>query len=95
MMPTFSDRLIELRRRSGMTEAEMCAWLGGVPKSTLGSWTRGRRTPTWHAIDPLNRALDYLEKELKTRRRLPLPLGVRKDDRVGHVESIRRDYPPE
>jgi transcriptional regulator with XRE-family HTH domain len=93
-MISFGDRLTELRAEAGLTEREMCLWLGGVAKSTLGSWLRGKREPTWYAIGPLTKSLDYLEKELKrSRPRLPLPVGVRKHDRLDAVREVRDEYP--
>jgi transcriptional regulator with XRE-family HTH domain len=94
MIGPFSDRLMDLRVAAGLTEQEMCAWLGGVAKSTLGSWLRGKREPTWYSIGRLNKSLDYLEKELRrTHPRLPLPIGVRKQDRLGAIRGVRDDYP--
>ncbi len=91
----FATRLNSLRAKAGLSEVEMCAWLGGVPKSTLGSWSRGDRKPHWFIASGLEKAMKFLEQELKLKAsRFPVPLRVRQNDRLAYVRTVRADYPP-
>lgn len=90
----FATRLNELRAEAGLSEAEMCAWLGDVPKSTLGSWSRGDRKPHWFVLERLRKALAFLAKELRSRNaQFPIPLKVRQNDRLEYVRTVRANYP--
>jgi len=91
---SFRDELNSVRVRAGMSELELAEWLGGISKTTLGSWARGEREPRWFTMEKLRKALAYLNMELDRKEsRLPLPLGVRKDDRLAHIRDIRKNYP--
>lgn len=91
----FAARLNKLRVEAQLSEAEMCEWLGGVARATLGAWSRGTRSPQWYTGDRCMKALDYLETEIARKEpRLPPPIRVRQDDRLAYVRKVRSAYPP-
>jgi len=57
------ERLIELRRRTGMTQAQLARALG-VARSTILRWESGE-SPIEHAM-ALNMALERLEETVQT-----------------------------
>lgn len=92
--PDFAARLGQLKKKAGLSDLELCAWLGGISKSTIGSWNRGERRPHWYTADRLSKALDYLEKEISARNaQLPVPPGIRQNDRLNYVKAVRANYP--
>jgi len=88
-------RFRELRLKATFSEQEMCEWLGGVSMSTVGSWSRGTRSPGWIMGSRVSKALDYLEQEFRrSAPRLPPPMGIRQHDRLEYVRRVRKTYPP-
>ena len=87
-------RLKELRLAARLSEAELCEWLGGLSRSTVGSWARGTRHPSWQIQSRVSKALDFLEEEVKRPDpRLPPPMGIRQHDRLKYVRRVRSSYP--
>jgi transcriptional regulator with XRE-family HTH domain len=46
-MPTFAERLRELRERAGLTQEQLAA-RSGVPLPSLRGYEQGQREPYWH-----------------------------------------------
>lgn len=59
----FSDRLKQLRKENGLTQAELAKALG-VSASTVALWETGRRKPQFEMFDKLSgyfdRSMDYI-----------------------------------
>jgi transcriptional regulator with XRE-family HTH domain len=91
----FLGRLKELRLAARLSEQELCEWLGGLSRSTVGSWARGTRRPSWQIRGRVAKALDFLEEEVqRPAPRLPPPMGIRQHDRLAYVRKVRSSYPP-
>jgi transcriptional regulator with XRE-family HTH domain len=45
-MPTFAERLRDLRKRAGLTQAQL-ATASGVPLGSIRNYEQGQREPYW------------------------------------------------
>jgi transcriptional regulator with XRE-family HTH domain len=52
---TFADRLKELRKRAGLTQAELAS-ASGVPLYSIRNYEQGRRAPYWNVVFQLANA---------------------------------------
>src|SRR5437763_1876333 len=55
-MPTFADRLRELREGAGMTQAEL-ALASGLPLGAIRNYEQGQREPLWDVVFRLAAAM--------------------------------------
>ena len=55
-MPTFAERLRELREKSGLTQAQL-AEASGLPIGSIRNYEQGQREPYWSVLFKLARAL--------------------------------------
>ncbi len=55
-MPTFANRLRELRKRAGLTQAQL-AQSSGVPIGSIRNYEQGQREPYWDVAFRLAAAL--------------------------------------
>jgi transcriptional regulator with XRE-family HTH domain len=55
-MPTFAERLRELRKRAGLTQAQL-AQSSGVPLGSIRNYEQGQREPYWNVAFRLASAL--------------------------------------
>jgi transcriptional regulator with XRE-family HTH domain len=55
-MPTFAERLRELRERAGLTQAQL-AEASGLPIGSIRNYEQGQREPYWNVVFQLAAAL--------------------------------------
>ncbi len=55
-MPTFAERLRELRERAGLTQAQL-AEASGLPIGSIRNYEQGQREPYWNVVFQLAGAL--------------------------------------
>jgi transcriptional regulator with XRE-family HTH domain len=55
-MPTFAERLRELREQAGLTQAQM-AEASGLPLGSIRNYEQGQREPYWAVVFKLAAAL--------------------------------------
>jgi transcriptional regulator with XRE-family HTH domain len=55
-MPTFAERLRELREKAGLTQAQL-AENSGLPLGSIRNYEQGQREPYWTAVFRLAEAL--------------------------------------
>lgn len=55
-MPTFAERLRELRKRAGLTQAQLAS-ASGVPIGSVRNYEQGQREPYWDVAFRLADAL--------------------------------------
>lgn len=90
---SFGTRLNKAKAAAGLTFEELAAWFGGISKQSVWLWSSGRGEPQDYRRPQAEKALGFLEKELKRKEpRLPLPMGIRLGERLKHVRDIRAHY---
>lgn len=92
-MSGFNTRLRSTKNAAGFTLKDLAAWLGDVPWQTVSTWLNGRQ-PKGYRFDRVDKALTYLEREVKKRASaFPIPLNVKEGDRRAYVRKVRTIYP--
>lgn len=90
---SFQQRLTRAKAAAGFTLQDLAAWFGDVPWQTVSTWLNGRQ-PKAYRYDRVDKALTFLERELKaTRSALPVPLGIKEGERSTYVRRVRDRYP--
>lgn len=93
MAPSFQKRLGAAKDAAGFTLQDLAAWLDSVPWQTVSTWLNGRQ-PKGYRYERVDKALSYLERELKlARSALPIPLNVKEGERRAYVRKVRAKYP--
>lgn len=92
-MGSFQKRLGAAKSAAGFTLKDLAAWLDDVPWQTVSTWLNGRQ-PKEYRFDRVDKALAYLEREVKKRgSAFPIPLSVKEGDRRAYVRKVRTIYP--
>lgn len=93
-MTPFQRRLTELKEAAGFTQKDTAVWCGGVSWQSVGTWLAGTRKPKDYRRKRIEKALEYLQRELdKARSELPIPLHLKEGERRAYVERVRKKYP--
>lgn len=56
-MPSFAEKLSELREAAGLSQAVL-AKKAGLSQKAVSNWEQGERLPSWDAVLKICRALD-------------------------------------
>lgn len=92
-VPRLQKRLIAAKEAAGFTQQDLAAWIDGVSWQAVQTWLNGR-SPKGYRADRVDKALTFLERELKRKgSALPIPLNVKEGDRRAYVRRVRDTYP--
>lgn len=86
-MEDFTERLIALMARGGLTKADT-ATLFDRERRTVASWVNDGRQPTGARAEEAFDKLRQLEHAVKTRKAFPIPQRLSKRDRAAYVRSL-------
>lgn len=92
-MATFQTRLVSAKKAAGFTLQDLAAWIDEVSWQAVSTWLNGRQ-PKAYRCERVDKALTYLEREIKkSRSDLPIPLNVKEGERRAYVRRVRDKYP--
>ncbi len=90
---SLTKRMVAAKHAAGFTLKDLAAWIDGVSWQAVSTWLNGRQ-PKGYRYERVDKALTFLERELKkTRSALPIPLNVKEGDRRAYVQQVRANYP--